>query len=58
MAGPLQMMIGPATVKLLKNVVELLSQPVREKMPEDELMRIEELVDCINVTYSLLERCN
>ena len=59
MSRPLRMMIGPARARLLKYLAEasLLLEGKEKTSGEDET-RLEELVECITGTCSLLERCN
>ena len=61
MSEPLRKIIGLARGRLKKYLDEansLLSQPVAEKSLEEDELQIEEVMNRITVSCSLLERCN
>ena len=61
MSGPIRKLIGPAKTRLQRYVEEassLLLSGVKEKTLEDNEIRVEEVIACINTNVSLLECCN
>ena len=61
MSGPLRKLLGPSKARLKKYMEEaeqLLSQSVEEKTMEGEEEIVESLVERMNNSVAIVERCN